>query len=300
MDSARFDRLAQALGRERSRRGVLGVLAAFVLAPAAAAPQTESCLAIGKPCSAPKAEKALRGEGKGHRHRGHHLRSCRTCCTRKSTVGKDGKARCTCKGEGEKCTNPAQCCGGQCRSGRCTGCPGETVFCDGSCLDVQANDQHCGSCKNACVAGQRCQNGQCVCDGASCANGCCQNETCHVDDDAACGTEGGECAVCTLPETCGGGGSSGQCGCTPATTCPPGLNCGTIPDGCDGDLNCGDCPSDEACGAGGTDNVCGCYANQTVISSDNRDACCGGSCCGELRDGTPLPDGQCMCDTGCG
>jgi hypothetical protein len=259
MDSARFDRLVQALGRGRSRRGVLGVLAAFVVAPAAvAAPQTESCLALGKPCSAAETKQALRGQGKG-RHRGHHRPSCSTCCSRKSSVGTDGKARCTCKGEGEKCANPAQCCGGQCRSGRCTGCPGETVFCDGSCVNLQTSNQHCGSCEHA----------------------------------------------CTLPETCGGGGDSGQCGCTPTTTCPPGLDCGTISDGCSGTLNCGEggedeCQSPNICGGGGTPNVCGCLANETVTSRGNRAACCGGSCCGELRDGTPVPDGQCMCDTGCG
>ena len=294
MDSDRFDRLVQALGRERSRRGVLGVLAAVLAPAAAAAPQTESCLATGKPCSAPKAEKALRGEGKRH-HRGHHLRSCTECCTRKSTVGKDGKARCTCKGEDEKCNNPAQCCGGQCRSGRCTGCPGETVFCDGSCLDVQANDQHCGSCKNACVAGQRCQNGQCVCDGTSCASGCCQNETCHVDDDAACGTNGGECAVCTLPETCGGGGSSGQCGCTP-TTCQTG-QCGTISDGCGDTLDCGDsCPEeDETCGGGGTPNVCGCLAPGSPCDPETSQCCSDAPFCCQEENDAPF-----NCITGCG
>jgi hypothetical protein len=171
MDSDHFDRLVQALGRGRSRRGVLGVLAALLLAPAVSAgPQTESCLGTGKPCSSPETKQGLRTQGKGHRK--HHLRSCSNCCTRKSTVGKDGKARCTCKGEGERCTNPAQCCGGQCRSGGCTSCPGETVFCDGSCVDLQTNDRHCGSCETPCgEATPVCENGICSCTATSCSSG---------------------------------------------------------------------------------------------------------------------------------
>jgi hypothetical protein len=249
MDPTRFDRLVLGLGHSESRRGVLGVLAAFVVAPAAAAPQTESCLATGKPCSSPDATKALRGQGKG-RHRGHHRPSCSTCCSRKSSVGTDGKARCTCKGEGEKCANPAQCCGGQCRSGRCTGCPGETVFCDGSCVDVQTSNQHCGSCENA----------------------------------------------CTLPETCGGGGSSGQCGCTATTCAAQGFDCGDAPDGCGGTLHCGEnCPEeDQTCGGGGTPNVCGCLAPDSPCEPGTSQCCDDAPFCCENDERGPI------CSRGCG
>jgi hypothetical protein len=50
---------------------------------------------------------------------------------------------------------------------------------------------------------------------------------------------------CSGPyDTCGGGGTAGQCGCTPLTpetAClVDGMNCGTFPDLCGGTYNC-DC-----------------------------------------------------------
>ncbi len=52
---------------------------------------------------------------------------------------------------------------------------------------------------------------------------------------------------CTMPQTCGGGGTPNVCGCTPITTCPAGDNCGTVPNGCGGTVMCGTCPSGEMC-----------------------------------------------------
>jgi hypothetical protein len=39
-------------------------------------------------------------------------------------------------------------------------------------------------------------------------------------------------------QTCGGGGESGVCGCTKSTC---GGRCGTLDDGCGGQLDCGPC-----------------------------------------------------------
>jgi hypothetical protein len=63
------------------------------------------------------------------------------------------------------------------------------------------------------------------------------------------------CGVCTLPQTCGGGGTMNQCGCTPRTpqqVCTGGLNCGELPDGCAGTVNCGVCGDAQTCVA----NIC--------------------------------------------
>lgn len=43
---------------------------------------------------------------------------------------------------------------------------------------------------------------------------------------------------CADPETCGGGGDVGSCGCTPTTCTQLGLSCGTVPDGCQALLVC--------------------------------------------------------------
>jgi hypothetical protein len=43
--------------------------------------------------------------------------------------------------------------------------------------------------------------------------------------------------------------------CTPKTCASLGKNCGIVPDGCHGTLDCGTC-STGSCGGGGTANVC--------------------------------------------
>lgn len=49
---------------------------------------------------------------------------------------------------------------------------------------------------------------------------------------------GSEQCGCTGYETCGGGGTPGFCGCTPLTACPSDYQCGSIPDGCGGTVDC--------------------------------------------------------------
>jgi uncharacterized protein YjbI with pentapeptide repeats len=61
--------------------------------------------------------------------------------------------------------------------------------------------------------------------------------------------------------------------CTPKTCASLGKNCGVVPNGCAGMLNCGSCSTGSSCGGGGTANVCS-SANAylstggTVSSSD--------------------------------
>lgn len=112
-------------------------------------------------------------------------------------------------------------------------------------------------------------------------------------DPANCGSCGN---VCGANQTCGGGnpGTPGVCGCTKTTCAAQGKNCGEIPDGCGGTLDCGICQSDDdLCGGGGTPNVCGCLANGVVTTLANRDACCSSSCCF-------VSAGMCECAGGCG
>jgi len=69
-----------------------------------------------------------------------------------------------------------------------------------------------------------------------------------------------QCGTCTAPETCGGGGTRGQCGsivCHPETCVELGLACGPAGDGCGGELQCGTCVAPETCGGGGTPGQCG-------------------------------------------
>jgi FMN phosphatase YigB (HAD superfamily) len=69
--------------------------------------------------------------------------------------------------------------------------------------------------------------------------------------------------------------------CEPTTCMAAGKTCGVVPDGCDGELDCGDCSEPETCGGGGVDNVCGqpCVAvraiffdlGDTLVESDGGD-----------------------------
>ncbi|MBI2395060.1 MAG: hypothetical protein HYV09_36155 [Deltaproteobacteria bacterium] len=65
------------------------------------------------------------------------------------------------------------------------------------------------------------------------------------------------------PQTCGGGGATGLCGCTPITACPTGKVCGSYPNGCGGTITCGTCSSGKTCNGA---NACVCAPNAYLCS----------------------------------
>jgi len=104
-------------------------------------------------------------------------------------------------------------------------------------------------------------------------------------DSIYCSCPAGE--ICCPPGT----DCAGRC-CRPAA-CPPGANCGTLPDGCGGTATCGpaNCAgTGQTCGGGGTPNVCGCTPR--CAGKTCGDDGCGGSC------GT-CPSGQTCCGGAC-
>ena len=94
----------------------------------------------------------------------------------------------------------------------------------------------------------------------------CTPTTC-TDQKITCGPTGDgcgkqlDCGACTAPDTCGGGGISGQCGnsvvCVPNSCAAQNITCGPAGDGCGGPLDCGSCPIGQSCGGGGTPGQCG-------------------------------------------
>ncbi len=84
--------------------------------------------------------------------------------------------------------------------------------------------------------------GVCCSTGESCAGGAC------CDKAAVCAGPSGANVCCTLPSSCGGGGTPGLCGCKPLS---PAIGCvgicGTVPDGCGGQLRCQNCPDHQIC-----------------------------------------------------
>jgi hypothetical protein len=108
------------------------------------------------------------------------------------------------------------------------GCPSPTQLCGtNQCVNTQTDSSNCGSCGNACAAGQSCQGGQCV---VSCGSGTCPAtapQCCQGIGDAA-----NQIACCPPPDisTCAHGvggrpicGPPGQCGefvtCSSTTQC---------------------------------------------------------------------------------
>jgi hypothetical protein len=255
MDGARFDALTRALRRRGSRRGALGALTLAAFAPlgGAARPEPAKCLTIGERCRLAAEPPQAPHHGKGKKGKGkHHPPSCSKCCSRLGSADPNGKARCTCKGEGIACDNPSQCCSGQCRDGACTACLPNTVFCSDGCANLQTDANHCGSCEHACDSGQRCQDGTCVCpSGVICSvGGCCANANDVCDqNDQCCSPESpaaacnGQCGVvqnnCNQPVDCVGQSCAPIDGFTDEAICQADGRC-CVPDGrnCGGDQGC--------------------------------------------------------------
>jgi len=120
----------------------------------------------------------------------------------------------------------------------------------------------CISDGQTCRTDQSCCGGVCVKSSKKSFGTCCSSLTTCAAEGANCGMIadgcGGtlDCGTCTLPQTCGGGGTPNVCGCSPTTCAAKGANCGIIADGCGGSLNCGTCTLPQTCGCGGP-NVCG-------------------------------------------
>lgn len=91
-----------------------------------------------------------------------------------------------------------------------------------------------------------------------------------------------------------GDGVGDACECQPATCAGLGVNCGTVSDGCDGTLSCGECVQPETCGGGGTPNVCGCTVTLICAAA--------GAECGSIPDdcGGTLSCGECVAPATCG
>ena len=136
----------------------------------------------------------------------------------------------------------------------------------------------CGVCGHACVSGQHCSGGACVCDGVSCS-GCCDGNVCipsssQKDSQCGTGTAGATCGLCTGGTTC----QSGQC------DCPPGQGqflCGGM---------CVDVKTDNSnCGG------CGTACSATLPSTAK---CTAGSCLVTLAIGQNDPQGIAVDATG--
>jgi hypothetical protein len=61
---------------------------------------------------------------------------------------------------GGGCDFDAQCCSGWCNAGMCASCTLSKV-CDGQCVDIFSDNNHCGNCNSPCFSPQFCSGGAC-------------------------------------------------------------------------------------------------------------------------------------------
>ncbi len=85
------------------------------------------------------------------------------------------------------------------------------------------------------------------------------------------------------------------------------VECGSLPDGCDGTVDCGGCPDGAACGANGQNFVCGCEENTCANFAGGAECGvvptrCGGAeqaiYCGSCIGNSVCVDNKCVCPDG--
>jgi hypothetical protein len=196
------------------------------------------------------------------------------------------------------CVSPPQCTPLTCASFPAGTCGQQGDGCGGLTAD-------CGTCTAPQTCGGGGVPGMCGYPDA----GSCKPETC-AQQNINCGPAGDgcgnvlQCGTCTPPQTCGGGGTPGQCGypdsgsCQPQTCAQQNVNCGPAGDGCGNGLQCGTCTPPQTCGGGGTPGQCGYPDGGSCIplTCGAQKITCGpaGDGCGnELQCGTCTPPQTC-------
>jgi hypothetical protein len=183
----------------------------------------------------------------------------------------------SCSRLGRECRRDSQCCSRNCvRRGddKVCGCPEGRTRCNDRCVNLETNENHCGSCSNRCAEGEECVDGECcggcVSNGGSCAadSECCSS-ICDSGTCAECRSGGGPCPdccsfVCTRNGICvpPGGPNYVACACVDGS----------------GEIRC----SSAACGSSELDRFCAAVcATSGGVANLTCDACstnCGPTC----------------------
>ena len=193
--------------------------------------------------------------------------------------------------------------GGGCTPVTCSSYPAGTCGAQSDgCGGLTANCNPCtppATCGGGGVAGQCGSPPVESCTPRTCANyptGICGQQS------DGCGGLTPDCNPCTPPDTCGGGGTPGQCGntgnCQMLTCAGQGITCGPASDGCGGVIaSCGTCASPATCGGAGAAGTCGGTAGCIPQTCQSLGVNCGpvGDGCGGVIDscGTCTPPSTC-------
>lgn len=184
MDERRFDRLTRLLaGDGASRRrivlglagGLAGALAELGRGEDDATARTGGCFKKKKRCRHHQqccSGRCRDGRCKGNGDGGNPSTcsaTCGGCCSGKTCQAGTSDTACGQGGEAcVDCGDNAQCSGGDCL------CDEGFDACDGECVDMQTDPDHCGLCGKICEGGTECVGGICNCpEGTRDCNGRC-------------------------------------------------------------------------------------------------------------------------------
>ena len=209
MDARHVDALSRTLAFANTRRGLLGVLAAL---PAAGwlvnHDEAEARKHTRHTARGAHNDRDLAAQKK-RKHK--KKKKCRPESAAQTCDSRCGQVPNNC---GQTVTCGSCACGAACpacqtcdaTTGRCVTNPAFAELACGLPGQVCLDDGVCGCDDTSCATGQRCNGIVCVCDAASCPDGCCDaNRTCRVNEEAACGTGGGTCIHCPSCQVCANG-----------------------------------------------------------------------------------------------
>jgi hypothetical protein len=195
VESQQFDRFVRSFGRARSRRSLLGALAASALG-AAGLSQAEAGggnSACAHFCQSIFPPGPQRGQCVSDAAHGTGL--CAACGADPANYC-DGA--CTdVRSDAHNCNRCGNACPGDpngtatCVQGACQlTCDADYDICGGDCLNLQADPDNCGACGHACDAGEVCGAGRCGCGSYIIAGKAGATSTFDVDDDLEVSVDG--------------------------------------------------------------------------------------------------------------
>jgi hypothetical protein len=173
-----------------------------------------------------------------------------------------------------------------------SGCPAPFMVCGSVCTAVNFDPTNCGSCGNACAAGQACRAGACMT--TTCPSGVLCGSTCTDtgSDNANCGScgmscpAGQRCSAGSCDSTCGGGFADCLTYC--ADTANDSQNCGACGKVCPAGQRC----ASGACTASCPTNRASCNGGCVDLQTDNANC---GACGTVCAAGESCITGACAC-----
>jgi hypothetical protein len=196
--------------------------------------------------------------------------SCGPCPTGKTC---DTQGKCVCQ---PTCAGKA--CGDDGCGGHCGQCPAGKTCCGGSCVDLESDPAHCGTCDNPCAVGVTCQQKRCcLALGTACTGpgGCCLSS---MDCDSVDPFKGRGAAVClaTGATVCC---LSAQQGCRNDCDCCGTMRCSATHECCIPPGETG-CSTDEDCCHRSCDTATGtcCKPAGTPCDFNTPGDCCSNVC----------------------